>query len=204
MKEVIRAFGNEGPRRGATGFQGLASAIVYQQISGAAGDAIVRRLRVRSGGSSFPSARWFSERSDAELRACGLSPQKTAYLRDLSSRVVSRRLDLRRFGALDDEAVIEALTEVHGIGRWTAEMYLIFALRRPDVLPVDDLGVQKGARHLYGYRARPARSTLQRLGERWRPYRSYATHYLWRSLERPPWGGLVAAAESLRGASRRD
>lgn len=203
LAEAIRAFGPQGPRRGTRGFEGVASAIVYQQISGAAGDAIVRRLRERAGARSFPAAGWFSSTPDATLRACGLSPQKLSYLRDLSRRVVEGELDFGSLESIQDEEVVEKLTQVHGIGRWTAEMYLIFALRRPDVLPVDDLGVRKGAQHLYGFRSLPARGTVLRLGERWRPYRSYATHYLWRSLERPAWEGLRNAAKSLRGPSRR-
>ncbi|MDE1880513.1 MAG: DNA-3-methyladenine glycosylase 2 family protein [Euryarchaeota archaeon] len=201
MAEVISVVGVEPPGSATEGFQGLASAIVYQQISGSAADAIVRRLKERARTEEFPGAEWFVDRSEADLRACGLSPQKMRYLRDLSERTVDGRLDLRRLRRWEDARIIEALTQVLGIGRWTAEMYLIFALGRPDVLPVDDLGVRKGFRHLYGFANLPARSTMLRLGERWRPYRSYATHYLWASLDRPAWEGLRRATKSFRGRS---
>ena len=204
LKEVIAKLGVQSPRKGRAGFEGIATAIVYQQISGAAGNAIVRRLNESAGTRGFPPAPWFVSASDERLRGCGLSPQKLAYLRDLSSRVTKGSLDFGRLPRLGDEEVIEALTEVHGVGRWTAEMYLIFALRRPDVLPVDDLGVQKGAAHVYAYRSLPSRRTILRLGARWRPYRSFATHYLWQSLQRPAWSGLQEAAKSFRGSYRRN
>lgn len=203
MAELIAALGEEPPRQGELGFAGLGRAIVYQQISGAAGNAIVQRLRRAAGAPRFPSSSWFVRTGAAELRRCGLSPQKLSYLQDLAGHVESGRLELGRLGALSDEQVIEELTDVKGIGRWTAEMYLMFALQRPDILPVGDLGLQKGVQHAYGFRALPSKRTISRLGERWRPYRSYATHYLWRSLERPPWEGLREASTSVRGAPRR-
>lgn len=188
----------EEPARGSRGFEALAEAIIYQQISGAAGDAILRRLRRSAGARRCPPARWFLKAGEVKLRACGLSPQKLGYLQDLARRVEEHALDLRALADHDDEQAIAALTEVHGIGRWTAEMYLIFALRRPDVLPVDDLGVKKAIARVYGFRELPSRRTMLRLGEPWRPYRSYATHYLWRSLGRPGWSGLEEAARRAR------
>jgi DNA-3-methyladenine glycosylase II len=114
------------------------------------------------------------------LRKCGLSRQKATYLQDLSRHFVDGRIPTRRLGRMTDEEVIASLVEVKGIGRWTAEMFLIFTLNRPDVLPVDDLGLKEGVRDVYGLPERPGAKALAEIGERWRPYRSIATWYLWR------------------------
>jgi DNA-3-methyladenine glycosylase II len=114
------------------------------------------------------------------LRRCGLSRQKRAYLIDLSRRFVDGSIPVRRLGRMNDEAVIAALVEVKGIGRWTAEMFLIFVLNRPDVLPVDDLGLREGVRILYGLAERPGGKLVTELAEKWRPWRTVATWYLWR------------------------
>lgn len=180
---LIRTVGaRELPSRG-TGFATLARAIIYQQISGAAGDAILRRLRRAHGGPGFPPARWFLHVPARTLRAAGVSPQKTRYLRDLSRQVHSGRLRLRRLPRLSDAEVVEALTAVQGIGLWTAQMYLIFALHRPDVCPSGDLGVRKAVGRAWKYRGLPAPRTVERHARAWRPYRSHAALYLWRSLE---------------------
>ncbi len=118
------------------------------------------------------------------LRSAGLSRQKRRYLLDLARKVSNGELDLRRISRLPDEEVIEQLTRVKGIGRWTAEMFLIFCLKRLDVLPVDDLGLQKGVKRAYGFRSLPATRTVRRIGEAWRPYRSIGTWYLWQSLNK--------------------
>jgi DNA-3-methyladenine glycosylase II len=115
------------------------------------------------------------------LRAAGLSPQKISYIKDLSRRIVSGRLDLETVGRAEDEEVIRELDEVRGIGRWTAEMFLIFALRRVDVLPFDDLGVQKAIQKLYRLRKLPSKERMEKLKAMWRPYCTIATLYLWRS-----------------------
>jgi DNA-3-methyladenine glycosylase II len=198
MRVLVRSVGVQAPRRGIVGFEGLASSILYQQISGAAGDAIVRKLRAHARATHLPPADWFAEVSDATLRSCGVSPQKQRYLRDLAARTLDGRLDFPGLKDEQDEEVLSRLIEVVGIGRWTAEMYLIFALRRPDILPVDDLGIRKAVQSAYGFRALPSASTILRLGEPWRPWRSYATHYLWRSLERPSWEGLEEARSAVR------
>ena len=113
------------------------------------------------------------------LRAVGLSPQKMRYIRDLTERVASGELDLERLSELDDEMVITELVKVKGIGRWTAEMMLIFSLGRPDVLPVDDLGFVEGVREAYSLEARPTAKEMRERGEVWRPYRTFATWYMW-------------------------
>ncbi len=163
-------------------FQALLRSIVSQQLSVKAADTIFGRFL-----ALFPKGRPEPARllvfADEELRAVGLSGQKTRYMRDLATRVLDGRLRLSRLDALPDEAVVEALTEVKGIGRWTAEIFLMFKLGRLDVLPADDLGLLNAARTVYGLRRRPAPRQLQRMGDAWRPYRSVACWYLWRSLD---------------------
>jgi DNA-3-methyladenine glycosylase II len=122
----------------------------------------------------------------AALRMCGLSQRKAEYLSDLARHFASGKLDPKRWRKLDDEAVIAQLVDVKGIGRWTAEMFLMFHELRPDILPVDDLGLQKAMAAQFMKDERPTRSAMLALGESWRPWRSVATWYLWRSLEPIP------------------
>jgi DNA-3-methyladenine glycosylase II len=186
LAKLIRREGSADlPSRGA-GFPTLAQAILFQQISGAAGAAILRRLRAAYGGPRFPPPEWFAKVSTRALRAAGVSPQKMRYLRDLAARVLDGRLELHRLHRLPDAKVIEELTGVMGIGLWTAQMYLIFSLHRPDVIPSGDLGVRKAVGKAWGYRNLPAESTVERHARRWVPYRSHAAYYLWRSLESAP------------------
>ena len=114
------------------------------------------------------------------LRKCGLSRQKASYLQDLSRHFLDGRIPTRRLGRMGDEEVVESLVEVKGIGRWTAEMFLIFTLNRPDVLPLDDLGLREGVREVYGLPERPGAKALSELAERWRPFRTVGTWYVWR------------------------
>jgi DNA-3-methyladenine glycosylase II len=165
------------------GFPALVRSIVYQQISGAAGRSITARLVRAAGGRSLPSPEWFRTASDETLRKAGLSPQKIGYLRDLAGRTIEGKLPFRRLRSLSDAEVTELLTAVRGIGEWTAQMYLIFSLGRPDVLPTADLGVRKGVQRVYGFGVLPRPRTIERLARRWEPYRSHGTHYMWRSLE---------------------
>ena len=123
---------------------------------------------------------------DEELRAAGMSRQKIAYLRDLCGKITAELLDLDALDALPDEEVINALVTVKGIGRWSAEMFLIFRLHRPDVLPVGDLGIVVAVQRAYRLRTRPKPDRLRKIGEAWRPYRSVASWYLWRSLDNEP------------------
>jgi DNA-3-methyladenine glycosylase II len=186
IAQVIRQGGpTELPSRGA-GFPTLAQSILFQQISGAAGAAILRRLRKSHGGPGFPPPQWFAKIPTEVFRAAGVSPQKTRYLRDLAARVVDGRLNLRRISRLPDEEVVRELTNVMGIGLWTAQMYLIFSLHRPDIFPSGDLGVRKAVGSAWGYRNLPAITTVDRLARKWAPYRSHAAFYLWRSLDAAP------------------
>jgi DNA-3-methyladenine glycosylase II len=164
-------------------FATLARSVIGQQISVKAADAVWGRF-VSCVGQVTP--RSVSSVQAAELAACGLSRRKVEYLADLAGHFASGRVDPGRWADLGDEAVIAQLTDVRGIGRWTAEMFLIFNLLRPDVLPVDDLGLQKAVALHYCQGERPQRDDLLRLAERWRPWRSVATWYLWRSLDPLP------------------
>src|SRR5262249_2978550 len=127
--------------------------------------------------------------TDDQMRQAGLSRQKTAYLRDLAAKVLSGDLPVHNLHELDDEGVIEAIVKVKGLGRWSAEMFLMFRLRRPDVLPVDDLGIVNAIQRLYGLRKKPKADRIKKIGEAWRPYRTVACWYLWRSLENTPLDG---------------
>jgi DNA-3-methyladenine glycosylase II len=169
------------PRRDR--FEMLAGSILAQQLSTAAARTIRSRLVERAGGRL--AAEPLLALSDEEFRLCGVSAQKAGYLRDLASRVASGSLPMNQLGRLSDEEVIERLTVVKGVGRWTAQMFLIFALGRPDVLPHDDLGIRNAIRRLYGLPEMPRRDEVDRIAEPWRPYASVASWYLWRSLDGP-------------------
>jgi DNA-3-methyladenine glycosylase II len=182
---VIDRIGTRTPPSAAPGFRALARAIIYQQISGAAGDAILNRVRAASGARVFPPPRWFRDTPEATLRSAGLSPQKVRYLQALSRDILEGSLRLNELPSRSDEEVLAELTRLHGVGRWTAQMYLLFNLGRPDVLPTGDLGLRKAVQRLLGMKRLPAERTVERWGRRWAPYRSHATFYLWRSLARP-------------------
>jgi len=173
----------------------LVGAIVSQQLSTKAAATIFGRfVALFPEGQQFDAA-MIAAQSDGALRGVGLSSQKVGYMRDLSTRIVDGRLQLDALESLPDEEVIERLTEVKGFGRWTAEMFLMFRLHRPDVLPVGDLGIVNAIQRLYRLRKRPDPKRIQRLGEAWRPYRSVACWYLWQTLRNEP---LTKAASSPR------
>jgi DNA-3-methyladenine glycosylase II len=165
-------------------FTALVHAIVSQQLSTKAAATIARRFDDLLGGRPTPEG--IASVTDQQLRAVGLSAQKIGYMRDLSARIQDGTLPLHDIHTLDDAAVIEALTKVKGIGRWTAEMFLMFRLHRPDVLPVGDLGIVKAVQRAYRLRKAPDPKRLTRIGEPWRPYRSIACWYLWASLDNKP------------------
>lgn len=162
-------------------FQALVHAIVSQQLSTKAAATIASRVDGLLGG--LPTPERMSAVTDAQLRAAGLSGQKVSYLRDLIRRLEDGSLQLDALDGMTDDAVIAALTSVKGIGRWTAEMFLMFRLHRPDVFPIGDLGIVKAIKVAYGLRVLPSRTRMLRLGEAWRPYRSVACWYLWASLD---------------------
>ena len=166
-------------------FSALVRAITNQQLSTKAAATIYRRLtELMPDGTPTPDG--FAAVSDEQLRGAGYSRQKIGYLRDLARLVQEHQLDLDTIAALEDEEVIIQLTRVKGIGRWSAEMFLMFRLHRPDVFPVGDLGIVNAIHRQYRLRKRPTLEKMRKLGENWRPYRSVACWYLWRSLDNEP------------------
>jgi DNA-3-methyladenine glycosylase II len=176
----------------------LISAIVSQQLSTKAAATIFGRFVALFPGGGITNAADIDLLTDVQLRGVGLSGQKVGYLRDLCARIADGRLDLAELEALPDEQVIERLITVKGFGRWTAEMFLMFRLHRPDVLPVDDLGLLNAIRRLYGLRKRPKPARVLKIGEAWRPYRSVASWYLWQTLRNEP----LSTAARTRPRSR--
>jgi 3-methyladenine DNA glycosylase/8-oxoguanine DNA glycosylase len=165
-------------------FDALAESIVYQQLSGKAAATIWRRVREVFGSPKFLDPKKVLATADEALRAAGLSRNKTAALKDLAQKTIDRIVPTARaLAKMSDEEIIERLTQVRGIGRWTVEMLLLFDLARPDVWPIHDLGVRKGFAKTFGKRKLPTPKQLMKLGERWRPYRSVAAWYMWRALD---------------------
>jgi DNA-3-methyladenine glycosylase II len=171
----------------------LCGSIVSQQLSTKAASTIFGRLVALFPDGHIPDAAAIAAQSDETLRAVGLSGQKVGYLRDLTARIMDGRLQLDELESLPDEAVIERLTSVKGFGRWTAEMFLMFRLHRPDVLPAGDLGIVNAIQRLYRLRKKPDAKRVLKIGETWKPYRSVASWYLWQTLRNEP---LSRAADS--------
>jgi DNA-3-methyladenine glycosylase II len=167
-------------------FDALAESIAYQQLSGKAAATIFGRVR-----ALYPKRKWLDPKlvlatPDEKLRACGLSRSKTAAIKDLATKTLDGTVPTgRALARMSDEEIIERLTKVRGIGRWTVEMLLLFELGRPDVWPVADYGVQKGFAKTFGRRKLPTPKQFLKIGEKWRPYRSVAAWYFWRALDRP-------------------
>jgi DNA-3-methyladenine glycosylase II len=179
---VIRRVGACGLARRGDPYRYLVRSVLYQQITGHAARAIEARLCAAFDGR-IPAPARLRAATPARLRACGLSRQKIASLHAIAAAFDDRVLDARRLARLEDDAVVEAVTVVRGVGPWTAHMLLMFSLGRPDVLPVGDYGVRKGAMALYGLPALPRPAELEALAEPWRPWRSVASWYLWRALD---------------------
>lgn len=163
-------------------FYSLVRSILSQQLNGSAAQLIISRVN----GLFLPGVitpEKLKRIPPAKLRAAGVSPQKAVYLKDLAARIVSGRLDLRRLRGMKDAEVIEALDKVKGVGRWTAQMVLIFSLGRPDVLPVDDYGIRLAVRRVYGLRSLPKPAQIERIARPWHPYSTVACFYLWRQKD---------------------
>ena len=163
-------------------FPALVQAIIFQQLAGRAAQTIHDRFVLAIGGG-VPTPEAVLAATDEALRGAGLSRGKMAYIRDLASHVQGRLLDFKRFPRMTDDEVVAHLTRVKGIGRWTAEIFMMFNLRRPDILPVDDLGVRMAVMKAYGLPVPPPPKELREFGERWKPHRTAAAWYLWRSLQ---------------------
>jgi DNA-3-methyladenine glycosylase II len=164
-------------------FHALVRAVLSQQLSTKAADTIERRVVALLGGREALSAASLLAADPDVLRTAGVSRPKISYLRDLASHVVDGKLDLHGLKHKTDEEIVVAITAIKGFGRWSAEMFLMFCLHRPDVFPVDDLGIVKGIQRLTGMKKRPKPRTMMRAAARWRPHRSVASWYLWRLLE---------------------
>jgi len=183
IAEIIERVGPYVLRKRPERFQALVRAIIFQQLAGAAALAIYNRFVGLFADKRFPLPEEVLARSIPELRSVGLSQRKIEYIRDLAARAADGRINFHRFARMADEAIIEELTQIRGIGRWTAEMFLMFNLGRPDVLPVGDLGVRNAVMKAYGMARRPTPKELRTLGEKWSPHRTAVSWYLWRSLE---------------------
>jgi len=162
-------------------FESLARAIVFQQLSGKVARVIYDRLQKAAGGMVTPET--ILRLSEGEMRACGLSRQKLNYMRDLAVKTLSGEVNFSQLPSMKDDEVIEHLTRVKGIGVWSAQMFLMFALRRPNVMPVGDLGIRTAIRKAYRKRKLPDAKTILKLSRKWEPYCTIACYYLWRSLE---------------------
>jgi DNA-3-methyladenine glycosylase II len=184
MKRIIRSRPGVHLMRRGEPFLTLARAICGQQISVKAAQSVWDRICICLDHNITPAAVVAQDRK--KLRACGLSDRKTEYIADLAQHFADGRIHVHRWPQMSDEEIIAELVEVRGIGRWTAEMFLIFNLLRPDVFPLDDLGLQKGIRLNYFKGRKVSLGRMRKLGESWRPWRSVATWYLWRSLDPVP------------------
>jgi DNA-3-methyladenine glycosylase II len=160
-------------------FESLVESILSQQLAGAAASAIIRKVRAIYPDGVLEAAAVYKTPA-RKLRAAGVSPQKLGYLKDLSERVVKGKIDLEALRSLTDEEVITILDEVKGIGPWTVHMLLIFTFGRPNVLPVDDFGIMKAVQQLYSMEDMPRKGDIEKLAQKWQPYSSVASLYLWR------------------------
>lgn len=182
LSKIIKMVGPFNPNLTKNAFIALVGSVVHQQVSLASAKAVFRRVKQLCPRHRL-SPKAILACTDEELRSAGLSRQKSSYIQGLAESFARGRLSTAKLNRMSDEEVIAATTEIKGIGQWTAEMLLIFCLERPDVWPVDDLGLQSAVRDLLGRDERPPLKELREIGERWRPFRTYATWYLWRSLE---------------------
>lgn len=183
LAALIEQHGPPRLRRTRNTFQSLAEAIIYQQLSGKAAGTILGRFVALYPKRRIPRPADVLATPLTQLRGVGLSGQKAAYLHDLAAKYTDGTLQPRRFSRMSDEEIAEALIQVKGIGQWSVDMFLIFALNRPDVLPVGDLGVRKGFQRFFQLPALPAPDEMRLLAESWRPYRSVGTWYMWRVVE---------------------
>jgi len=167
-------------------FEALVEAIVSQQLSVKAADTIFARVAALTPGKQCPTAKQFLTIPTAKLRKCGLSRMKVSFIKDLAKRVVSKKLVLKSLDMMTDDEVIEQLTAVKGIGRWTAEMFLIFSLGRDDVFSYGDLGLRTAIKKIYKMRKAPTEAQAAKITAKWRPYRSLGSRYLWASLNNKP------------------
>ena len=183
LRDVIRRVGSFGLKPEPGGYEIVVRSMLSQQISMAAAKTIRERLQAQLPGGKI-RATAIDALSDDQMQACGVSKQKRGYLRDLTRCTLDGSINFRRIATQPDDVAIAELIQVKGIGRWTAQMYLMFSLGRPDVFAPDDLGLQNAMKRLYSLPDLSRRADYERFAERWSPYRTVASWYLWRSLER--------------------
>jgi DNA-3-methyladenine glycosylase II len=181
LAAIIERVGPCAMQFGEPTFHALAESILYQQLNGKAAATIFDRFTALAGDPLTPKG--ILKLTDAQMRAVGLSRQKTAYLRDLAEKTQAGLLEFERMRDMSEEEVIEHLTQVKGVGVWTAHMFLMFTLRRPDILPTGDYGVQAAIKKHYKKRKWPKPNVMTKIARTWSPYRSIACWYLWRSLD---------------------
>jgi DNA-3-methyladenine glycosylase II len=181
LRGIIERVGPFRMQYGVPQFPSVAEAIVYQQLNGKAAETIFKRFAALAGDPLTPEG--ILKLSDAQMRNVGLSKQKSAYLKDLAEKTAAGVLDFSSLAELPDEEVIKQLTQVKGIGVWTAHMFLMFSLRRPNVLPTGDYGVQMAVKRHYRKRKLPKPKDMEKIARAWEPYRSIACWYMWRSLD---------------------
>jgi DNA-3-methyladenine glycosylase II len=186
LADIIERAGDCELRPDRDPFTALARAIIGQQVSVHAAAAIWSRFVIAGGAGGRTTPESVAGADADVIRAAGLSGAKVRYVRDLAEKFLDGTIDSGSFDSMSDDEIVEHLTRVKGVGRWTAEMFLIFSLGRPDVLPVDDLGLLTAVHRAYGLPERPAGAAVLELGELWRPWRSLATWYLWQSLKLAP------------------
>ena len=182
MKEIIASVGDYTLKKRRQHFAVLIESIISQQLATRAAEVIFCRFKDLY--PKFPTATEILATKNSKLRSVGLSSMKVEYLKDLARKVDQDQVNLGSLSKMTDDEVVAYLTQVKGIGRWTAEMFLIFSLERPDVLPVHDLGLQKGVQMAFSLPRLPKPKEVEDLGNRWKPYRSIATWYLWKSLQK--------------------
>ena len=186
MAQLIRRAGPYllKPDRSRSPYESLLRAVAHQQLTAKAANSILGRFCALYGGDSYPQPDQLVATPDEQLRGAGFSRAKAASLKDIAAKTLDGTIPQRRvLTRLSDEAIIERLTEARGVGRWTVEMFLMFTLGRPDVLPVDDYGIQNGFRLAYGKRRLPTPRVLATFGQRWAPHRTTAAWYLWRAVD---------------------
>lgn len=179
MKSLASALGPPKLEPGGDYFNSIVESMIYQQVTGSAADAIYSRFLAAAGGKITPEN--VASMSDNSMRSAGLSRQKTAYIRDLTDRITSGRLILEGLEQKSDEDVIRMLTEVKGIGTWTAQMFLIFTLGRINILPLNDLGIRRAISKRYGVKRKLTDSRIERIADKWKPYRTMGVLLLWES-----------------------
>ena len=181
MAAIIKRIGPCRIEYGPPEFHSLAEAIVYQQLNGTAALTIFSRFAALAGNPLTPAG--ILKLTAEQMRSVGLSKQKSSYLRDMAERATAGQLDFSKLHELPDEEVIKHLTQVKGVGVWTAQMFLMFTLKRPNILPTGDFGVQMAMKKLYNKRKVPRPAQMEKIAKCWEPYRSIACWYLWKSMD---------------------